>query len=303
MKSFSCLLFFIFALQAQDQTVLSNQEILSQAREAAVAALKEEITTEKIAAQHKISWPAPKAQSIAETEKLVALAAEKEYGKSNDAKSSNDFLAEAQEYYAPYKKGDTITIYKTKSLGSNPKVEGKFYGVDSYGMLKIGNKRIPVIDISKRDTARFFPEKAVQLVKNYANGLEHDYNFKKKNQITAIKDKIRKDIYVKHGISMYRNKWMPTTTLVEGLRKQAIQIALPVKRKEIAAGVYQKNGYVLTANKWKHPKIDFNPSEFDYAPKELALVDLENLMSSKSISISNSPLAKHPGAKYYDFEF
>jgi len=96
---------------------------------------------------------------------------------------------------------------------------------------------------------------------------------------------------------------MPTSTLVEGLRKQAIQIALPVKRKEISAGIYEKNGYVLTANKWKHPKIDFNPSEFDYAPKELALVDLENLMSSKSISISNSPLAKHPGAKYYDFEF
>ena len=96
---------------------------------------------------------------------------------------------------------------------------------------------------------------------------------------------------------------MPTKTLAEGLRTQAIQIALPVKRKEIAAGIYKENGYVLTANKWKHPKINFNPSDFDYSPNELSIVDLENLMSSKNISISNSPLAKHPGAKYYDFEF
>ncbi len=79
MKLFSCLLFSILALQAQDQTVLSNQEIISQAREAAVTALKEEITTEKVAAENKITWPAPKAPSIAETEKLVVLAAEKEY--------------------------------------------------------------------------------------------------------------------------------------------------------------------------------------------------------------------------------
>jgi hypothetical protein len=302
-KSIYLSLFFILSLQAQDNTVLSSQEILTQARESALSVLKDEITIEKVAAENKILWPAPETQSIADTEKLVAAAAEKEYAKKHDAKSSADFTKQAQAYYAPYEKGTKITIYKTKALGSNPRVEGKFYGIDSYGLIKIGSLRVPVIDISKRDVARFFPEKATQLIKNYANGLEHDYNFKKKNLITGIKDSIRKEIYLKHGLSLYRNKWMPTKTLVEGLRKQAIQIALPVKRKEIATGIYKENGYQLTANKWKHPKISFNPSNFDYTPNELSLVDLENLMSSKNISISNSPLAKHPGAKYYDFEF
>ena len=303
MKLFYLIFFSLFALYSQDQTILTNSEILGQARKAATEELKNEITIEKVAAKYKIPWPAPKAQSIADTEKLVMLSADKEYAKQYDDKSSNDFLKQAQAYYAPYEIGTKISIYKTQSLGSNPKVDGKYYGIDSYGLVKIGNSRVPLIDISKRDTARFFPEKAVQLIKNYANGLEYDYNFKKKNILTGIKDKIRKDIYLKYGISLYRNKWIPTTTLVTGLRKQAIQIAMPTKRNALAADIYKNNGYVLTGKKWSHPKIDYKPNDFDYMPKDLAIVDLENLMSAKNISISNSPLAKHPGAKYYDFEF
>ena len=52
-----------------------------------------------------------------------------------------------------------------------------------------------------------------------------------------------------------------------------------------------------------HPKIDYAVPDYDYAPNELNMATLESIMISKNIAVSDSPLAKHPGAKYYDFEF
>jgi len=302
-KLFAAAVFLCVSLKAEVQSVQSNNEILQQARKEAAQELRKIITPEIIAAKYKIKWPAPKASSIAEAEKLVVIEAEKQFSRTHEVKTLTDFKEKAEEYYSPYLKGQKITIYKKNALGSNPRVEGKFYGVDSYGLVKIGNQRIPQIDINDRDLLRFFPEKASTHIKNYASNLEHQYNLKKRNALTQIKNQIRRSIYFQNGISTYRNKWIPTVTLVENMTKQAIQLAMNTKKNEIAAEIFTKNGYLQKGNKWVHPKIDYSVPDFDYEPKDLNMATLESIMISRNITVSDSPLAKHPGAKYYDFEF
>ena len=292
-----------FGLCAETQNIKSSNEILKQAKIDAAKELKKTITHETIAKRYKINWPAPEAISIAEAEKIVVKEAEKKYAESSVVQTYADFQSKAKEYYSPYNKGDKVLIYKKNALGSNPRVEGKFYGVDSYGLVKVGNQRIPQIDISERDLIRFFPSKAEIHIKNYANNLQHQYELKKREQINQLKNQLRRSIYYQNGISTYRNKWLPTTTLVDNLTKQSIQLAMSKKKQEIAQDLFTENGYEQIGKKWTHPKIDYLVPDFDYQPKPINIATLESLMISKNISVSNSPLAKHPGAKYYDFEF
>ena len=282
----------------QDET-----NILKKAKKEARKALEKEVSNEKIIEIYKLNWPVKAVLSRASAEELVDKNATAIVDKNSPLLDYAHFHAQANKYYEPYQVNTEIQITLKNALGRNPRIKGRYYGLDSYGLIKIGTQRIPVIDLTKRDQIRFFPEKGKQLIADYAESLEDQYLIKRKTAIENQKNILRKRVYSENGISFFKGRYIPTPTLISQLKKMRIEKSLPARTQVLAADLFVENGFVSQGEQWSHPALQVSTPHFDYKPRKVELTSLEDIMKKMNVSFSSSPLAQHPGAKYYDFEF
>ena len=288
----------------QEKTLIPHQsDIRNQARQKAKEELDSEITSTITAQKAKIAWPPPAELTMAEVNNLVDKRSITKLNQQMPPKTTSDFTKEITHKYRPYTKGEQVNITLTRSLGRNPNIRGKFYGIDSYGQLKIGAHKIPTVDVSHIDKLRFFPEIAAPLINKEASALAKSYLSQRDTLLQDLKIAVRKEVNIESGLMYYNRRWVSTRKLVESLRQNLIKKATPDRAKIHAVRLFTEQGFVQKGNNWMHPSFNFIPPEFDTEGQAVTQSSLEDLMNQKGITINASTLSIHPGAKYYDFDF
>ena len=288
----------------EEETLIPHQsDIRNQARQVAKEELESEITSAIAAQKAKISWPPPEEISMAEINRLVDKKAMTKLNQQMPAKNTADFAKEISHKYRPYVKGELVNITLTRSLGRNPNIRGKYYGIDSYGQLKIGAHKIPTVDVSHIDKVRFFPEIAAPLINKESAALAKSYSSQRETKLQDLKVSVRKQVNSESGLIYYNRRWVSTRKLVESMRQSLIKKAVPDRAKIHAVKLFTEQGFVQKGNYWTHPSFNFSPPNFDTEGEAITQSSLEDIMTQKGITINASTLSIHPGAKYYDFDF
>ena len=313
MKVFLCCLILSgLSLNAQEtpekttdinQLVPHNDDIKALGRQNAKAELDTEITSAIAAAKYKIKWPAPAELDMSEINRLVEKRATAQLNKQLPPKSISDLKKDALSKYKPYVKGDQVNITLTRALGRNPNIRGKFYGIDSYGQIKIGAHKIPTVDISDIDKVRFFPDLAAPLIEKEAKEALKGYTYERNTLLDDLKASVRKEVNAEAGLIYYNRRWVSTRKLVESMRQNLIKKELQARSKIHSDKLFEFNGFIKNENQWIHPSHTFEPPAFDKQLQAISKNQLEDIMNEKGITINASTLSIHPGAKLYDFDF
>ncbi|MEA2012318.1 MAG: hypothetical protein U9O87_04425 [Verrucomicrobiota bacterium] len=255
--------------------------------------INKKVTLQVVAEKLKKTYPpTPPKFSKKEIEQLIKQGEQTALKKQFPNYGKTDYLAEAEEKFKLYSKGEDVSII----LRTTETISGRLNKI-TQGKVQIQGNWISTLDMQEESAARLFPDIHAEVLKKYITKKKREENYRKVKIITLAHNDLIEKIYKKNGYIKRKGKWITQKKFLEQAsnwykNKMAKKLKKNFFKKEL-----MKRGYIYKDGKWNKvlPDVITGTSSLPQTPKSTETTGLaESLTPPEIVTQIEKPKTPKP---------